>query len=69
MHVETMSVGFLVEPQDQGRRFFSGLTLKSLGRFFQFGIKTSGNGFLSFGLKTGGSGFPVWTSKLATPVW
>jgi hypothetical protein len=31
VHVETMRVGFLVEPQNQGRRFvtiFSGLTLK-----------------------------------------
>jgi hypothetical protein len=33
VHVETMSVGFLVEPQNQDRRFVSGLTSKSLGRF------------------------------------
>jgi hypothetical protein len=26
-------VGFLVEPQNQGRQFVSGLTSKSLGRF------------------------------------
>jgi hypothetical protein len=32
-HVETRSAGFLVEPQNQGRRFVSGLALKSLGRF------------------------------------
>jgi hypothetical protein len=32
-HVETRSVGFLVEPQNQGRRFVSGLASKSLGRF------------------------------------
>jgi hypothetical protein len=32
-HVETRSVGFLVEPQNQGRRFVSGLTSKPVGRF------------------------------------
>jgi hypothetical protein len=31
-HVETSSVGFLVEPQNQGRQFVSGLTSKPLGR-------------------------------------
>jgi hypothetical protein len=36
MHVKTRSAGFLVEPQNQGRRFVSGLTSKSLGRFFSF---------------------------------
>jgi hypothetical protein len=33
MHMETSSVDFLVEPQNQGRRFVSGLPSKSLGRF------------------------------------
>jgi hypothetical protein len=33
MHVEMSSVGFLVEHQNQGRRFVSGLTSKPLGRF------------------------------------
>jgi hypothetical protein len=33
LHVETRSVSFLVEPQNQGRRFVSGLTSKPLGRF------------------------------------
>jgi hypothetical protein len=32
-HMETRSVGFLVEPQNQGRRFVSGLASKPLGRF------------------------------------
>jgi hypothetical protein len=32
-HVEISSAGFLVMPQNQGRRFVSGLTSKSLGRF------------------------------------
>jgi hypothetical protein len=33
VHVETRSVGFMVEPQNQGRRFVSGLASKPLGRF------------------------------------
>jgi hypothetical protein len=33
LHVETRSAGFLVEPQNQGRRFVSGLASKPLGRF------------------------------------
>jgi hypothetical protein len=32
-HMETRSASFLVEPQNQGRRFMSGLTSKPLGRF------------------------------------
>jgi hypothetical protein len=32
-HVETRSVGFLVEPENQGRRFVSGLASKPLRRF------------------------------------
>jgi hypothetical protein len=40
--VETRSAGFLVEPQNQGRRFVSGLASKPLGRF---GLKTGGDGF------------------------
>jgi hypothetical protein len=33
IHVETRSAGFLVEPQNQGRRFVSSLTSKPQGRF------------------------------------
>jgi hypothetical protein len=33
VHVETRSVGFLIEPQTQGRRFASGLATKPLGWF------------------------------------
>jgi hypothetical protein len=33
MHVETRSAGFLVEPQNQSRRFVSGLVSKPLGWF------------------------------------
>jgi hypothetical protein len=32
-HVETRSVGFLVEPENQGRRFVTGLASKPLRRF------------------------------------
>jgi hypothetical protein len=32
-HMETRSAGFLVEPQNQGRQFVSGLASKPLGRF------------------------------------
>jgi hypothetical protein len=32
-HVETRSAGFLVEHQNQGRRFVSGLASKPHGRF------------------------------------
>jgi hypothetical protein len=33
LHVEMRSTGFLVEPQNQGRRFVSGLASKPLGQF------------------------------------
>jgi hypothetical protein len=33
MHKKTKSMSFFVEPQNQGRRFVSGLKSKSLGRF------------------------------------
>jgi hypothetical protein len=32
-HVETISAGFLIEPQNQDRRFMSDLASKSLRRF------------------------------------
>jgi hypothetical protein len=33
VHIETRSAGFLVEPQNQGQRFVSGLASKPLRRF------------------------------------
>jgi hypothetical protein len=33
VHMKMRSAGFLVEPQNQGRRFVSGLASKPLGRF------------------------------------
>jgi hypothetical protein len=45
VHVETRSVDFLVEPQNQGRRFVNGLASKPLGRFLiGLGIKIDGDG-------------------------
>jgi hypothetical protein len=32
-NIETRSAGFLIEPQNQGQRFVSGLASKPLGRF------------------------------------
>jgi hypothetical protein len=44
-YVETKSAGFLVEPQNQGRRFVSGLASKPLGWFLiGLGLKTDGDG-------------------------
>jgi hypothetical protein len=34
LHVESRSVSFLVEPQNQGRWFVNDFASKSLGRFF-----------------------------------
>jgi hypothetical protein len=63
VHVETRSAHFLVEPQNQDRRFVSGLASKSLGRFFRFGSKTGGTvSWLSLKTKSV-EGFPVWALK------
>jgi hypothetical protein len=56
-YVETRSNGFFVEPQNQGRRFVSGLASKPLGGFRWFGLKIGGDGFLQFSLKTGSDDF------------
>jgi hypothetical protein len=45
IHVEMRSAGFLVEPQNQGRQFVSGLASKPLGQFLiGLGLKTDGGG-------------------------
>jgi hypothetical protein len=45
VHVETRSASFLVEPQNQGRRFVSGLASKPLAWFLiGLGLKTDGDG-------------------------
>jgi hypothetical protein len=33
VHEETRNAGFLIQPQNQGQRFVSGLASKSLGQF------------------------------------
>jgi hypothetical protein len=40
------SVSFLVETQNQGRRFVSGLASKPLRRFLWFDLKIGGDGFI-----------------------
>jgi hypothetical protein len=59
MHVEMRCASFLVEPQNQGRRFVSGLASKPLGRFSLVWPQNRWRRFLRFGLKTGGDGFLV----------
>jgi hypothetical protein len=42
VHVETRSVGFLVEPQNQGQQFVSGLASKLMATVYEwFGQKTT----------------------------
>jgi hypothetical protein len=68
-HMEMRSVGFLVEPQNQGRRFVSGLASKPLGRFLA--VWPQNRWWVSWlSLKTKVvEGFLVWASKLAVLVW
>jgi hypothetical protein len=62
-------VGFLVEPQNQGQWFVSGLASKLLVRFVSglawFGLKTGGFGFLGLGLKTSSYDLVICPSKSA----
>jgi hypothetical protein len=45
VHMEMRSAGFLVEPQNQGRRFVSGLASKLLGLFLiGLALKTDDDG-------------------------
>jgi hypothetical protein len=60
VHKETWSMGFLVEPRNQGRRFVSGLASKPLGRFMN-GLAS--NGFSLSGLKIGSMIFSGLASK------
>jgi hypothetical protein len=84
-HVETRSVGFLVEPQNQGRRFVSGLASKPLGRFSRRFSRVcpqnwwrrflpvwsqNGQSVSWLSLKTNVvESYPVYASKLAALFW
>jgi hypothetical protein len=56
VHVETRSTCFLIEPQNQDRRFVNGLTSKPLGQFSPVWHQNRWLIFSVLGLKTGSSG-------------
>jgi hypothetical protein len=63
-HVKTRSAGFLVEPQNQGRRFVTGLALKPAATVFSsLASKLVATVSPSLGLKIGSSGLVIWASK------
>jgi hypothetical protein len=68
-HVETRSVSFLVETQNQGQRFVMVWPENHSEGFHRFGLKIGDDGFCRFDLNSGGEGFPVWASKLTALVW
>jgi hypothetical protein len=63
VHKETRSTSFLVEPQNQGRRFASGLASKILERFLPVQPQNQWYSFSQFVLNTGGDGFLGLPSK------
>jgi hypothetical protein len=63
-HVETMSAGFLVEPQNQGGGRFPGLGLKTGNSGLVIWASKSPRRFPGLGLKTGSSTLVIWASKL-----
>jgi hypothetical protein len=79
VHVKVRSAGFLVEPQNQGRRFMSSLASKLLrwfspfwpqNRWRRFSSVWPQNRWLRFpglDLKTSSQGLVIWASKL--PWW
>jgi hypothetical protein len=60
--------GILVVPQNQVRRFVSGLASKPLGRFLRFDLKPGGDGFLVEPQNQGGGGFPGLVLKVITTI-
>jgi hypothetical protein len=67
VHVEMRSTSFLVEPQNQGRWFVSGLTSKPLGQFVSGLALKPLQLFPSLGLKTSSYSLVIWVSK--SPRW
>jgi hypothetical protein len=64
VHEKMMSASFLIEPQNQGRQFISGLASKPLGRFVS-GLASKPVTTISSGLtsKPMASGFLGWALK------
>jgi hypothetical protein len=67
VHVEMRSTGFLVEPQNQGQWFVSGLASKPLGQFVSGLASKPLELFPSLGLKTSSYSLVIWVSK--SPRW
>jgi hypothetical protein len=69
-HVETRSAGFLVEPQNQGRRFVSGLASKPVATIFA-GLASKSVAMVSSGLasKPAATVFSSLASKLVATVF
>jgi hypothetical protein len=63
VHMEKRSACFLVEPQNQGRRFVSGLASKPLKQFSPVWPQNRWLGFSGLDLKTDSSGLVIWASK------
>jgi hypothetical protein len=59
VHMKMGSACFLVEPQNQGLQFGSGLTSKPLVRFSPVGPQNRWLKFHCLGLKTGSSGLII----------
>jgi hypothetical protein len=67
--MEMRRTGFLVEPQNQGRRFVSGLAPKPLGWFSLVWPQNHSDGFHWFGLKTDATVSSGLASKPAATVF
>jgi hypothetical protein len=69
IHVEMRSVGFLVDPQNQGRRFVSGLVSKSLGRVSLVWPQNWWRRFSPVWPQNRWLGFPSLGPKSAATLW
>jgi hypothetical protein len=84
VHEETRNTSFLIEPQNQGRRFISGLASKPLGQFYPIwpqnrwrwfspvSPQNRWQQFLPIWYQTGGGGFPglgLKTGSFGLVIW
>jgi hypothetical protein len=69
IHVEMRSVSFLVDPQNQGRRFISGLVSKPLGRVSLVWPQNWWRRFSPVWPQNRWLGFPSLGPKPAATVW